>query len=128
MSQRQFDMENEKDVMDLFDILPNDIKEIKQVEGDTIYVQYNGYTGPLDLFKIKWDKVKVVESPFNKLKWIDCLVKVWNKSNEERKLCILWDWRKDEPNFVVRERGMCIRYKNCCPVKREEIKFVEDME
>ena len=62
MTQRIFDIENEKDMTDLWDILPEEIEKIKKAkksyELDILYVKDGGLFS--SLFKINWhDKTEI---------------------------------------------------------------------
>lgn len=107
MTQRIFDVENEKDMADLWDILPDDIEKIEVEEA-------NGYNrfcykkvGPcehsissLKLIAINWHDKTEITRPIQEAteKDIGKLCSFWNDSKYSDDLCfgILTDIREDE--------------------------------
>ena len=130
MTQRIFDMENEQDVKDLFDILPdNAIKIIKLKYADTglMYsTSTNSTAGIMDGINIKWNRNTSIHRPVDKSKWIGCLCWLWDGDNNKKSIGILESI--DNESQCPYMNRCCAAWKNCRPVKREEIKFVEDME
>ena len=122
MTQRIFDMENEQDTADLFNLLPDTVARIEKMSGKQIMIHLHncGWTADLPL-KIKWGDKKSVTRPVDKSKWIGCLCWFWDDEEDNKAIGILHQIRKD---WFYR-LGEC-GYSNCHPVKREEIKFVED--
>lgn len=63
MTQRIFDVENEKDMADLWDILPNGIKKISpnySYNETSLYADVNFIRIPIGLIKINWhDKTEI---------------------------------------------------------------------
>ena len=85
MTQRIFDIENEKDMADLWDILPNYIDEIRGLQGCTSYLFSNGRCElniPENLIKIKWhDKTRIIRP-----------IKIEEATEADvGKLCYFWD-------------------------------------
>lgn len=127
MTQRIFDMENESDVTDLFDILPDSVNSIRPYclgMYSTVLDEGIGDNLVTKLFNIRWGNKTSVDRPVDKSKWIGALC---------------WFWVKDKDLKVIGELGYISMgyfyrnldhtpYSNCEPVKRSEIKFVEDME
>lgn len=130
MSQRIFDMENEQDVKDLFDLLPDEAIKIIKPSYAKFGLLYTSIDSPaggvLDGINIKWGSHVSMMRPVDKSKWIG-------------KLCWFWDGNPDDYviDFLqnINENNLCGTYessggwyRNCRPLKREEIKFVEDGE
>lgn len=61
MTQRIFDRENEKDMADLWDIVPEDIKTIEKLtQNSAIYVTNLGLKSGCQYIKINWhDKIEI---------------------------------------------------------------------
>ena len=60
MTQRIFDVDNEKDMADLWDILPNDVVRISFVNEDIICIEFEKDETLSALFKINWhDKTEI---------------------------------------------------------------------
>ena len=95
MTQRQFDVENEKDMADLWDILPNSINKIKKSNYpdtlDTLYFQ----NGPQlsSIIKINWHDKTEITRPIQEATEADIgkLCKFWDFDDGERKYGILRD-------------------------------------
>lgn len=130
MTQRIFDIENEQDVVDLWDLIPDEINDIhKDLYGMPVYFIKTPSTpseisAPLGLIKINWHDKTEIHRPFKEA-----------TEAEVGKLCKFWDkvdytvigilsgiatngsWRR----FVMesKEDGY---YKYCRPLKYEEIK------
>lgn len=130
MAQRQFDMENEKDVRDLFDILPDEaIKIIKplHVKFGLLYTSIDSPVGGVfDGINIKWGSHVSMMRPVDKQKWIGCLCWFWDDNPDHYVIDFLQTI--NENNICGAYESSCAWYRNCRPLKRSEIKFVEDME
>lgn len=128
MTQRIFDMENEQDVKDLFDILPDSVYKIS-VDFETglidTYYPKGGISRWSLPLKIDWhNNIKEVYRPVDKSKWIGCLCLFKNLSQKGH-VGILKNI-DDFSKKYVDEYGFNWTY--CRPVKRDEIQFVEDGE
>jgi maltooligosyltrehalose synthase len=82
MTQRIFDVENEKDMADLWDILPEEIKKIKKAKNsyklDVLCVKDGGLFS--SLFQINWHDKKEIERPIQEA-----------TEQDAGKLCYFWD-------------------------------------
>lgn len=79
MTQRIFDVENEKDMADLWDILPDDINKIERFGRWNRY--YNSCSHEtLDFIKINWHNKKEIERPIQEA-----------TKEDFKKLCLFWD-------------------------------------
>ena len=131
--QRQFDMENEQDVKDLFDILPDTLSSIyKHPPKERIQLLHESYAelGEVinSVFKIKWGEKISVKRPVDKSKWIGCLVAMRDSHDENWGMGTLIEIKEncEYPYSVKILSGRPTRFKQCRPIKKEEIKFVED--
>ena len=85
MTQRQFDIENKKDMTDLWDILPEEIEKIKKAkksyELDILYVKDGGLFS--SLFKINWHDKTEITRPIQEATEADIgkLCVFWNDAN-----------------------------------------------
>ena len=125
MTQRIFDLDNPQDLKDLFDILPDDVQEIQRGIDKTVkFYNRKGLSISFsDVLAINWRDKKEIIRPVDESKWLGCL-------------CWFWDYN-ERPVIGILDRiatGMSYKYINtdeetykCCrPVRRNEIKFVED--
>lgn len=105
---KEFNVYNEKDMDDLFDILPDRISEIKLFETyngsglspclKVMWIANDGTIIPVDLFNIKWEDKKVIYRP--------------TKESTEKdigKLCKMWDSNENYPFYTVLDE---IKYEN----------------
>lgn len=83
MTQRIFDVENEQDMADLWDILPDDIDTLKGLKGGTTYLFENGKVMDSiggNVIKINWhDKTEIIR-PIKEA-----------TEQDIGKLCIFWN-------------------------------------
>lgn len=81
MTQRIFDVENEKDMADLWDILPDEVCKIEASCGDVVLVYGNAFRFSIDdIFSINWhDKIEITR-PIQ-----ECT------EQDIGKLCAFWD-------------------------------------
>lgn len=83
MTQRIFDVENEKDMADLWDIVPEDINKIVKDEYQASLCDKNGkwiFTVPYRLIKINWHNKTEITRPIQEATEADV-----------GKLCYFWD-------------------------------------
>lgn len=87
MTQRIFDVENEKDMALLWDILPDNIESIeKKDNNDGILLTYvNGYIDEVDIFKINWHDKTEITRPIQEATEADVgkLCKFWDNACED---------------------------------------------
>lgn len=119
MTQRIFDVENEKDMADLWDILPDDVIGLKR-DNKFTYLMYSGVNVTVYLFKINWH---------NKIE----IVRPIQEATEEdiEKICAFWDIDIEHPNYglflfktkdgLYVGRDMAFRYKHCRRLTKQEI-------
>ena len=125
MSQRIFDMENEQDVKDLFDLFPEHINRIARLDSDpwTCGILGGKHTKMAYGLKIKWWNKASVDRPVDKSKWIGCLCWMWNDNEKSARLRILESIGEDK-NFPFEADDEF--FKHCRPATKDGIKFVED--
>lgn len=86
MTQRIFDIENEKDMTDLWDILPNEVQKIEASCGDVVLVYNNTFRFSIDnIFSINFHDKTEITRPIQEATEADSgkLCKFWNNSDEE---------------------------------------------
>jgi hypothetical protein len=88
MTQRIFDIENEKDYTDLWDIVPEDIKTIKRSSQNTVeYITNLGFKSNRQYIKINWHDKTEITRPIQECTEADI-----------GKLCKFWD--DDEKSYL----------------------------
>lgn len=122
MAQRIFDMRNEQDVEDLFNILPDWVNEIKNELRIKLCGDKQSLTYPYGLINIQWGNKLYVSRPIDESKWIGCLCWFWDSG--AKRLGVL----KGISDGKYCKADTEYWYGNCRPVKREEVKFVGDGE
>lgn len=88
MTQRIFDVDNEKDMADLWDILPDGFKKIscnKLSQETSLWSDLNLFTLPIGLIKINWHDKKEIERPIQEATEADV-----------GKLCVFWNDKSEE--------------------------------
>ena len=129
MTQRIFDVDNPQDVKDLFDILPDKIQKICLGLGSNETEFYNKdglYVNSCAHIRIDWRNKKEIPRPIDESKWIGCLCWFWDNSTKYKYLGILEKIDTGYQQPYGASNGLC--YSNCCPARRDEVKFVEDVE
>lgn len=125
MTQRIFDVDNPQDIKDLFDVLPNNIVKIKWMPTKAGLFDNCGLMLPTDLFRIAWRDKTEITRPVDESNLIGCLCWFWD-DNEQPRIAVIKRIGADTSYKYITTDGAC--YQNCRPVRRDEIKFVEDME
>lgn len=126
MTQRVFDVYKLIDMKDLFSALPDKVRYIKK-QGDFNYMldKNMNLISVLFHFKIKWrDKTIISRLGKDESKWIGCLCWFWDYNFEVRVMNLLSEIIPESVEPYISDSG--ISYQNCIPIKRNEIKFVED--
>lgn len=127
MTQRIFDVDNPQDVKDLFDILPSEIISIHRYDVDSVQL-VGGQNGPYvtDILSINWlNKTKIVR-PVDESQLIGKLCWFTGSGATCEYIGVLKAIVKSRSDKYQMENGGFYSY--CRPVRRDEIKFVEDME
>lgn len=131
MTQRIFDVDNPQDVKDLFNILSDAVKTIyKDTTTDKIelYDKNGTFIDSCAHIRVNWhDKLQIIR-PVDKSKWIGCLC--WFVADDETNYIGVLHAIRNGDDFYpyICKNGLFRSFKNCRPVRRDEIKFVEDVE
>ena len=93
MTQRIFDIENEKDMTDLWDILPENIYKLVKDEYQASLLDKNGkyiFTVPYRLIKINWHDKTEITRPIQEATEADI-----------GKLCYFWDDDEEFKGYAI---------------------------
>lgn len=127
MTQRIFDVDNKQDVKDLFDILPEDVEKIQREIG--ISARFLNKEGMIlyisELVAFNWRDKKEITRPVDESKWIGCLCWFIESDATCEYIGILEAIHKNSYTKYQMKNGGC--FSSCRPVRRDEIKFVEDV-
>ena len=131
MTQRIFDVDNPQDVKDLFDILPDKIQKIypDPVNNEIEFYDKDGvFVDSCAHIRVNWHGKKIaITRPVDKSKWIGCLCWFVGDDGTEY-IGILHAIRNGDDSYpYVCKNGILRAFKYCRPVRRDEIKFVEDV-
>lgn len=129
MTQRIFDVDNPQDVKDLFDILPDDVEKIIWLPDDTAGIlDKNRIMTPAYFILIEWRDKTEITRPVDESKWIGCLCWFGGDIDNEY-IGVLHATRNGDDSYpYICKNGLLRSFKHCRPVRRNEIKFVEDVE
>lgn len=121
MTQRIFDIENEKDMQDLWAILPDNVKRLKKNQPNAEYCVY--VYSDLAMFitkmlKINWHDKTEITRPVNYENMIGCVVYFYNEP-EYKSLGVLKE--EIDGRTFIDELGGYWDYIE--PVKKSELKF-----
>ena len=128
MTQRIFDMDNPQDIKDLFDILPDAVKKnYKDTPTNEIefYDKDGDYIDSCSHIRVNWHGKTLITRPVDETQWVGCLCWFWD-DNEHPRIAVMKRIAADTCYKYITTDGAC--YQNCRPVRRDEVKFVEDME
>ena len=123
MTQRIFDRENEKDMADLWDILPNSISKIKKANYpdtlDTLYFQ-NG-TQLSSIFNINWYDKTEITRPIQECTEADVgkLCYFWDEEFKGYGILTLKDVAGGKPYYLADDNTT---YDHCRRLTKTEIK------
>lgn len=123
MIQRVFDVENEEDIQDLWDILPENVIAIR-TENTLVYLIYNDNCCtniPSKLFKIKWYGKDKITRPIQEATEADIgkLCVFYDNINDGVSYGILEKIRTDRDDFKYLKFN-CL-YKHCRRLTKQEI-------
>lgn len=91
MTRRIFDVENEKDMQDLWDILPDDIVRINpMINKEISYLEYKDDEDKTDLFKIEWHDKTEITRPIQEA-----------TEQDIGKLCYFWGNNKNDYAYGI---------------------------
>ena len=125
MTQRIFDVNNPQEIFDLF---PDDVIRIEKSDRKDTQdiIIFNDDCWDYTHIKIDWRDKTEITRPVDETEWIGCLCWFWDGNPEEKYLGVLK--KIDRDYYGPYEEVSGKYYKNCRPVRRDEVKFVEDME
>lgn len=125
MTQRIFDVNNPQEIFDLF---PDDVIRIEKSDRKDTQdiIIFNDDCWDYTHIKIDWRDKTEITRPVDETEWIGCLCWFWDGYPKEKSLGILEKIDRVCSCPYKKVSGCC--YQNCRPVRRDEIKFVEDME
>jgi hypothetical protein len=114
MTQRIFDIENEKDMQDLWDILPDDINKIVKDKYQASLCDKNGkwiFTIPYRLIKINWHDKTEITRPIQEATKVDV-----------GKICVFWD--DEDEKYFGKLRCIGDKYFTMLAPVYEDLQFV----
>lgn len=132
MTQRIFDIYNEKDYADLWDILPDWVTTIKKTEKDCIFlISENGIKYGPQHIKINWHDKTEITRPVNYEDMIGCVG--WFKHHKETidECSVFGILDKYNENDNLGRKFYCRSdtwYEYFTPAKKSELKFYGDDE
>jgi len=84
MTQRIFDTDNEQDMQDLWNILPDDAERITPVKGEFNHIEFEDDEFNTILFKINWHDKTEITRPIQEA-----------TEQDIGKLCAFWDYKEE---------------------------------
>jgi len=121
MTQRIFDIENEKDMQDLWDILPDEAYSIKKSMGCQIWRRKGEDAGYyFDFVNINWHDKTEITRPIQEATEADIgkLCKFWDFDDGERKYGILRDISSTDKYQMYSRDGY---FNHCRRLTKQEI-------
>lgn len=128
MTQRIFDVDNPQDVKDLFGILPDNVKKIVWLpDGTAGILDKDGFMIHTDFIRIAWRNKTEITRPGDESEWIGCLCWFWDAKEECAVIGVLQKIFGSSCRYY-RKQDTAVGYEHCRPVRRDEIKFLDDVE
>lgn len=126
MTQRIFDVDNPQEIFDLFPDGVIRIEKSDREDGQDIII-FDDDCWDYTHIKINWrDKTEITRHA-DKSKWIGCLCWFVDDTGNEY-IGVLHAIRNGDDSYPYVCKNWILRaFKNCRPVRRDEIKFVEDV-
>ena len=126
MTQRIFDVENEKDMADLWNIFPDEVCKIEAGCGDVVLVYSNAFRFSIDdIFSINFhDKTEITRPmPESTEADIGKICRFWNDKEHSDDVCfgVLYDIREDESCGKVYLRNKEMWYGHARRLTKQEI-------
>ena len=128
MTQRIFDIKNEKDMADLWDILPEEVVKIEKDKLNTEYCVYICSSLAIHktkILKINWHDKTEITKPIDYESMIGCVGWFWDNDDEEESLGVIAEYNP-ETGFPFVKGNNGNTYFNFRPAKKSELKFWED--
>lgn len=130
MTQRIFDVDNPQDVKDLFDILPDKVKTVIQDSIDSeeieLYGKDGGYIDSCAHIRVNWRDKTEIARPIDETQCVGKLCWFSDSGSTCEYIGILKAIDNHSGAKYKMKDGRC--FSLCRPVRRDEIKFVEDVE
>lgn len=122
MTQRIFDIENEKDMQDLWNILPDDVVRILKscYTSEKYYGENNNVVGITDFFNINWHDKTEITRPVKYDDVIGCVGWFWDGEQKPAKPHLAILWRYDNDGFWTVRRNC---FEHFMTAKKSELKF-----
>lgn len=129
MTQRIFDIENEKDMQNLWDILPDWATTIKKTEKDCVFlISENGIKYGPQYIKINWHDKTEITRPVDYEKMVGCVGWFWDNTEDCKVLGILIKYNEEKPLYPFCRNTTVSFYSHFHPAKKSELKFWEEEE
>lgn len=130
MTQRIFDIENEKDYADLWDILPDEAEKARKVKTGIEFLDKDNEPclyihdgdGGASIIKINWHDKTEITRPVDYEDMMGCVGWFWDNDDEEESLGVLTEYNP-ETGFPFVKGNNGNDYSNFRPVKKSELKF-----
>jgi hypothetical protein len=124
MTQKIFDTDNEEDMKLLWNILPDEIYEIRKGYGDSIedntFFFKKGHASTF-LIKINWHDKTEITRPVNYKDMIGCVGWFWDNQNDKKTLSVLLEYKSLTGFPFITQDGS--DFANFTPAKKSELKF-----
>ena len=116
----------------MFNILPDAVKKIypDPVNNEIEFYDKDGvFVDSCAHIRVNWHGKKIaIIRPVDESEWIGCLCQFADVAGDEY-IGVLHAIRNSDDSYpFVCNNGILRSFKHCRPVRRDEIKFVEDME
>ena len=122
--QRIFDIENEKDMEDLWDILPDDAYSIKKSMGCQTWRRKGENTGYyFEFVKINWHDKTEITRPIEYDNVIGCVGWFWDGEQKPARPVLSVLWRCDFDGFWTVRREL---FEHFMTAKKSDLKFYGD--
>ena len=124
MTQRVFDVENEKDMQDLWDILPDDVVRLSPVMGKATHIDFEKDEFNTILFAINWHDKTEIRRPIQEVNESDVgkLCKFWSDGTKEDIFGKLTEIDNKASNYKYRMSGDdCLWFEHCRRLTKHEI-------
>lgn len=135
MTQRIFDIENEKDYADLWEIVPDEAEKARKVKTGIEFLDKDNEPclyihdgdGGASIIKINWHDKTEITRPVDYKSMIGCVGWFWDNDDDEKSLGILTGYFP-ETGFPFVKGNNGNDYSNFRPAKKSELKFWENEE
>lgn len=128
MTQRIFDIENKKDMQDLWDIFPDEVNKIEKYP-DRAISPFAGFCAPSipmmcrSLIRINWHDKTEITRPVEYESMKGCVGWFWNGEERPHRPTLSVLWKVDGDIFWTVKDAW---FEHFTPAKKSELKFFED--